>query len=218
LVREGLLKDNPVQLVSSPRQTRTLPRVLTAEDSARLMDAPAGDGAPAARDRAMLEVLYGAGLRVSELCALDLGDVERDGDGVVLRVRHGKGRKERLAPLGAAGVAALDAYLGRRGELASRRRASDPHALFRDARGGRIGQRRVRHLVNVYSNGATLAGRVSPHALRHSFATHLLDGGCDLRSIQEMLGHASLSTTQRYTHVGIEHLMKVYDAAHPRSR
>ncbi|MEK6608721.1 MAG: tyrosine recombinase XerC [Myxococcota bacterium] len=219
LVRRGVLAQNPVRLAPAFKQRSLLPRFLTADDAKRLVEAPgASPKIPrraearrlAMRDRAILECLYGAGLRVSEVVALDVADLDPDGDGFLVRVRHGKGDKERITPLGSHGATAVRAWLERRGDADG--------ALFLNARGGRLTTRSVARMVAVYSNGATLAGRVSPHALRHSFATHLLDSGCDLRAIQEMLGHASLGTTQRYTHVGIDHLMKVYDRAHPHAR
>jgi integrase/recombinase XerC len=171
----------------------------------------------------VLETLYASGLRVSELCGLDLGDVEVGpprGAGELGSVRVlGKGSKERVVPLGSAAAAAVRAYLERRDELRDHRTgAIDPRALFLSRRGARLGVRRVQILVHRY--GALGAGRADlhPHALRHTCATHLLDGGADLRAIQTILGHASLSTTQRYTHVSIDHLTKVYDAAHPLAR
>jgi integrase/recombinase XerC len=164
----------------------------------------------------MLELLYGSGLRVGELVGLSLDDVDL---GEARARVLGKGKKERVVPLGGKCVAALDAYLPRRAALAHpRTRALDGRALFVSARGKRIGTRAVQALVKRY--GALGAGRADlhPHALRHTCATHLLDGGADLRAIQELLGHASLSTTQRYTHVSMEHLLRVYDAAHPLAK
>jgi integrase/recombinase XerC len=163
----------------------------------------------------MLETLYGSGLRVSELCGLDLDHLELPDSVRVI----GKGNKERIVPLGSHAAAALEAYLARRGELRHPKTgAIDPRAVFLSRLGLRIGVRRVQTLVHSY--GALGAGRADlhPHALRHTCATHLLDGGADLRSIQKLLGHSSLSTTQRYAHVSIDHLMKVYDSAHPLAR
>jgi integrase/recombinase XerC len=207
LVRRGDVAQDPTAQVRSPKRKKALPRALSVDDAMHVVEQPEPKRADLeARDRAILEVLYGAGLRVSELCALDVGDVD-SGEGLV-RVRRGKGGKERIVPLGAKALAAIEAYLGlgRHGP-----------ALFVNARGGRLTPRSVqRHLTR----SAALAGvdGVSPHALRHSFATHLLDGGVDLRSIQELLGHASLSSTQIYTRVSLDHLMKVYDAAHPHAK
>ena len=210
LQQRGARPDNAARLVATPKQRRLLPRFLTVDDAFRLMGASEGDAHGALRDRAILEVLYGAGLRVSEVCGLDVDDVRREGDLAMLHVRHGKGNKQRIVPLGSRGVAALDAWL--------RARPAGGGALFLNRRGGRLSTRSVARMVAALSALHSSTGRVSPHALRHSFATHLLDSGCDVRSIQELLGHASLSTTQRYTHVGIGHLMEVYDKAHPRSR
>jgi integrase/recombinase XerC len=210
LQQRGAVGDNAARLVASPKQRRMLPRFLTVDDAFRVMAAPDGDGPAPPRDRAILEVLYGAGLRVSEVSGLDLDDVRREDDLAMLRVRLGKGRKDRIVPLGSRGVAALDAWLAKR--------PAGPGPLFTNRFGRRLGTRSIGRMVAAFSTLASTTGRVTPHALRHSFATHLLDSGCDLRAIQEMLGHASLSTTQRYTHVGIGHLMEVYDKAHPRSR
>jgi integrase/recombinase XerC len=203
LVRRGVLERNPAADVRGPRLGRKLVSFLPIDEAAELMETRG----TTERDRAVLELLYAAGLRVSELAGLDLDDVDRDERTV--RVL-GKGRKERIVPYGARAAAALDAYLGVRSA------ARGP--LFLSARGRRLG---VRALFDVVRRGARAAGitrRVSPHTLRHTFATHLLDAGADLRMIQELLGHSRLSTTQRYTHVGSEQLMRVYDAAHPRAR
>jgi integrase/recombinase XerC len=230
LVARGRVSVNPARQVSSPKRKKALPRALDVDAAAALVESPTApaaqggraSGAPspaALRDRALLEVLYGSGLRVSECCALDLDDVDRDryGDGSLVQVRRGKGGKERLVPLGGAAIAAVDAYLA---EARPRFRhptsgAQDGRALFLNQRGRRLTPRSVQRMV---SRWALLAGtEATPHALRHSFATHLLDGGVDLRSIQELLGHASLSSTQIYTKVSLDHLMKVYDAAHPHA-
>jgi integrase/recombinase XerC len=208
LARRGEIADDPTALIRSPRRRKGLPRALSVDDTFRLLDRPA-ETLLTARDRAIHEVLYGAGLRVSECCALDVVDLRRDGEDVLLRVRRGKGGKERVVPLGGQAVATIDAYLARRGA------ASGP--LFTNARGGRLGARSVqRHL----RRDAALCGvaDVTPHVLRHSYATHLLDGGADLRSIQELLGHASIAATQVYTGVSLDHLMSVYDRAHPHAR
>ena len=213
--RRGDVTADPTAGLSTPKVRRGLPTLLNVDDANRIVDEVDGDGARDVRDRAVLEVLYGSGLRVSELCGLDLVDVQLDpsGEGGELRVL-GKGRKERVAPLGAAAALALRAWLEERGQLAGRPGA-DPKALFLAPRGGRLGVRAVQRLVQA--RGALGAGRADlhPHALRHTCATHMLDGGADLRVIQELLGHASLSTTQRYTHVSIEHLVRAYDRAHP---
>jgi integrase/recombinase XerC len=220
LERRSEVDKNVAMELALPKVRRPLPTFLNVDAAAEVVTTPDEASAEGLRDRAVLETLYGSGLRVSELCGLDLGDVEVGSQGGLGSVRVlGKGRKERVVPLGSAGVAAVRAYLERRDELADPRTAAlDPRALFLSKRGVRLGVRRVQQLVHHY--GALGAGRADlhPHALRHTCATHLLDGGADLRSIQKMLGHASLSTTQRYTHVSIDHLMKVYDAAHPLAR
>jgi integrase/recombinase XerC len=225
LVRRGVREDNPAQLVRSPKRKRALPRALGVDDTFRLVEnAGAAVADPAGplgiRDRAILEVLYGAGLRISECCGLDLDDVQRqDGqDAALLEVRHAKGRKHRLVPLGGKALTALDAYLTVRPSLAHPKTgAQDPVALFLNARGGRLTPRSIQEHMgkDVAASGVPDA---TPHALRHSFATHLLDGGADLRAIQELLGHASLSSTQVYTKVSLDHLMSVYDQAHPHAR
>jgi integrase/recombinase XerC len=167
------------------------------------------------RDKAILELLYAGGLRISELCGLDLLDVDRSGR--IVRVM-GKGSKERLVPVNAQSIRALEAYLARRGELlATPKPGQEPEAMFLNFRGGRLTPRSIARHLDAHVLKCALARKVSPHALRHSFATHLLGGGADIRSIQELLGHASLSTTQRYTHVTWEQLQQVYDAAHPRA-
>jgi integrase/recombinase XerC len=219
LHRRGEVEKNPAMELALPKVRRPLPTFLGVDAAAEVMTTPDGSSPEGLRDRAMLETLYGAGLRVSELCGLDLGDVDTASPDLGSVRVLGKGNKERVVPLGSAAVAAVRAYLGRRDELRDRRTgALDPRALFVSRRGARLGVRAVRSLVHRY--GALGAGRADlhPHALRHTCATHLLDGGADLRAIQKMLGHASLSTTQRYTHVSIDHLMAVYDAAHPLAR
>jgi len=223
LTARGVTDANPARQVASPKKKKALPRALDVDAAAAVVEAPTdGDTAtPAAlRDRAMFEVMYGAGLRVSECCALDLHDVDREryGDGCLLAVRRGKGGKDRLVPLGRTALAALDRYLAEgRPRLAHPKSGSQhPAALFLNRHGGRLTPRSVQRQV---ARAAIVAGaEATPHALRHSFATHLLDGGADLRSIQELLGHASLSSTQVYTRVSMDHLMKVYDAAHPHAR
>jgi integrase/recombinase XerC len=202
LVRRRVIAGNSAKLVASPKRPRKLPRFLSADDAARLVEAPT-----LLRDRALVELLYGSGLRVSEACGLDVIDF----DGNDLRVRHAKRGKERIVPIGRKAREALVAYLDKRGPKSQ----SDP--LFLSARGKRLPDGEARRIVRraVLRGGTPHA---TPHALRHSFATHLLDSGADLRSIQELLGHASLSTTQRYTHISIAHLAQVYDAAHPRAR
>jgi integrase/recombinase XerC len=217
-VRRALVATNPADELATPRRERSLPRPLNPTDVVALCELPPGNDPAGLRDRAVLELLYGSGLRVSELCALEVGDVEVGA--ATLRV-VGKGRKQREVPIGAPSERALAAYLAEaRAALlegaASPDRGSSTPALFVNARGGRLGPRSVRALVAKYS--AEAIGRsVSPHSLRHSFATHLLDGGADLRSVQELLGHESLGTTQIYTHVSSERLRAVYERSHPRA-
>jgi integrase/recombinase XerC len=209
LARRGFVDANPARQVASPKLPRRLPSFLPKDESKELLDAPLEDSAAARRDRALLELLYASGLRVAECCGLDLEDLDR---------RHGtvrvlgKGGKERVVPVGEAALVALDAYLA-----SPDRRGGGPGSLFRNPRGGRLTTRSVRSIVRRRARAAGIARRVTPHTLRHTFATHLLGEGADLRLIQELLGHSRLSTTQRYTHVSPEHLMKVYDAAHPRA-
>ena len=203
LVRRGVVARNPGRQVGAPRLPRKLVSFLPIDETHALLDGPTAR----LRDRAILELLYASGLRVSELGGLDLDDVDR-ARGTV-RVL-GKGRKERAAPFGAAAADALDAYLSERGEA--------PGPLFRNARGGRLTVRSLYTIVRDRARAAGITRRVSPHTLRHTFATHMLDAGADLRLIQDLLGHSRLSTTQRYTHVSADQLMRVYDAAHPRSK
>ena len=217
LVRRQGLTVNPAQGLKSPKVPRRLPRFLTVDEAFRVMESPAEDANRPeplrARDAAILELLYGGGLRVGELASLDLGALDLVGTEVKVL---GKGGKERLVPLGAKVVVALAAYLAVRDRLRSRRGPPpDADAVFLGHHGTRLTSRQVQNIVRRH--GALGAGRhdLHPHALRHTCATHLLDAGADLRGIQELLGHASLSTTQRYTHVSIDRLMEVYDRAHP---
>jgi integrase/recombinase XerC len=219
-VRMGRLDESPAELLATPKVRRRMPAFIDAEAVAAVVESPRatpkGEDAAGLRDAALLEVLYGTGVRVSELVGLDLHDVSF-GDASV-RVL-GKGKKERVVPLGSKARDAVSSYLARRGELAHPRTAAiDGKALFVGRLGKRIGVRWVQELVHRY--GALGAGRADlhPHALRHSCATHMLEGGADLRAIQEMLGHSSLSTTQRYTHLSLDRLLEVYDKSHPLAR
>ena len=215
LVRQKLLPGSPAKLVKSPKQPKKLPKVLPVDELFAILDVPDKDTVLGLRDRAILEILYGGGLRISELCGMNLLDVDRSGR--LIRVM-GKGSKERLCPVNAQSIRALEAYLARRGELlAEPREGQDAEAVFLNYRGGRLTPRSIARHLDAHVLACALHRKVSPHALRHSFATHLLGGGADIRSIQELLGHASLSTTQRYTHVSWEQLQAVYDAAHPRA-
>jgi integrase/recombinase XerC len=219
--REGLAKSNPAKLVSTPRQPNRLPEVMTAEAMNHMLDAltalPKRMGpsnpALAARDRLMLELLYSSGLRVSELVGLNLADVDAREQ---LLLARGKGKKERMVPFGRRALAALEAYLPLRADLLSEVGAETP-ALHLNPKGERLTTRSVGRIVKQY--GARLQGDTTlhPHSFRHAFATHLLNEGADLRAIQELLGHSSLSTTQKYTRISIRHLMEVYDKTHPRA-
>jgi integrase/recombinase XerC len=210
-----LIESNPAADLPTPKLGRVLPRVLKASEAAELCDLPARDDPVGIRDRAVFELLYGSGLRVAELCGLDLDDV--DLGRANLRVT-GKGRKERIVPIGAPAARALRTYLGggRRDLLARSPVPPEPAAVFLNRRGARLKPRSVRAALEGYLRAE---GRrtVGPHALRHSFATHLLDGGADLRAVQELLGHESLATTQIYTHISTERLRAVYDESHPRA-
>jgi integrase/recombinase XerC len=211
-VRRRLVRSSPVAALRGPKRARRLPSFLGKDDVSRLL----AEGTPAAVacERALFEVIYGAGLRVSEACALDVDDLTLGAADAGVKVRQGKGRKDRVVPLGSKAREALDAYLPMR--VAA---PTGPHAaaLFVSRRGRRLHPRAVRRLL-ARREQVTGTRPVSPHALRHSFATHLLGEGADLRAIQELLGHASLRTTQRYAHVDIDHLMAVYDKSHPRAR
>ena len=208
----GILSSNPADDIAVPHAMRSLPRVLKTGEAATLCELPPRDDPIGLRDRAVLELLYGSGLRVSELCGLDVHDVDLEAAAVMV---VGKGRKERRVPLSTRACAALDEYLrAARGMLLPRKGESfHSAALFLNTRGGRLGVRSVRSLVTKYLDDRN----VGPHTLRHSFATHLLDGGADLRSVQELLGHESLGTTQIYTHVSSERLRAVYERSHPRA-
>lgn len=213
--RRGMVEVNVATELASPKLDRPLPRVLKAEEAAELCEVPPTDGPTGLRDRAALELLYGSGVRVAELCALDLEDLDLDSGFV--RVT-GKGRKQRRVPLSEPAVRALGAYLVR-ARPSFLERADPPlapTAVWLNTRGGRLSPRSVRALVARYQVEHA-SRRATPHSLRHSFATHLLDGGADLRVVQELLGHESLATTQIYTHVSTERLRTVYEQSHPRA-
>ena len=215
LQRTGKASANPAAQVQSPKLPKTLPKPIPEGEAASLMESPSEKTVLGLRDRAILELLYGAGLRVAELCALDVGDF----DPRAREVRaFGKGSKERVVPVGERALLALEAYLQRRRELLAKKRPNQaPEALFLNQRGGRLTARTIARHLEKYARTAALPRQVSPHALRHSFATHLLNAGADLRAIQELLGHASISTTQRYTAVSWERLQEVYRKAHPKA-
>jgi integrase/recombinase XerC len=231
-VRERITKQNPARLVSTPKIPKRVPRVLTAEELNGFLDSLPGGAAGKkhergkkqtaqdaklipCRDRAILELLYASGIRVSELVGLTVGNLDRAGQ--MLRVL-GKGRKERVVPYGAKAEQALEAYWPLRSKLLARPRTKpDPEAVFLNHRGGRLTSKSIRQIVKSYARLANMNWNLHPHSLRHAFATHLLADGADLRAIQELLGHVSLSTTQRYTQASIEQLMAVYDKAHPHA-
>jgi integrase/recombinase XerC len=216
LIREQVISFNPAKSVSTPKVEKTLPTTLTVDEAFRLMESPkslpekpsAASKENRLRDRAILELLYSSGLRVSELVGLNFNQL--DSDLGIVRVM-GKGRKERIVPVGAKAIEALKAY------FEERRVFKGENPIFINSFGGRLTARSVGRLIKKYTRHSGIFRRVSPHSLRHTFATHLLDAGADIREIQEMLGHSSLSTTQRYTHVSMGKLMEVYDKAHPRS-
>jgi integrase/recombinase XerC len=215
LVRQGKIPTSPAQLLKSPKIPQRLPKVIPIDELFAILEAPLDTSVLRLRDKAILEVLYGGGLRISELCGLDLESV--DFSGGFVRVM-GKGAKERLCPLHGKALEAIRCYCARRGELlAKERKGQAPDALFLNFRGGRLTPRSIERHLDAYVLKCAIARKISPHALRHSFATHLLSSGADIRSIQELLGHSRLGTTQRYTAVSFEQLQAVYDQAHPRA-
>ena len=210
LYREGHLQKNPVKLVSGPKLPKLLPKFLSVDDAFSLVEKPEGMGFAPARDRAILELLYSSGLRVAELAGLNVEDINiRE----ALVKAKGKGKKERIVPIGSKALDAIKSYMVERLLLRSRETA-----IFLNRLGTRLSDRGVRRIVVKYSKALAISGNVGPHTLRHSFASHLLQGGADLRVIQELLGHVSLSTTQKYTHLDVAHLMDIYDRAHPLTK
>lgn len=218
LTEEGRVAVDPAAHVERPRVPRGLPKALTEPEIERLLQAPVGDSPVARRDRAMLEVLYGTGVRVSELVGLSLGDVDLDAG--LIRA-FGKGSKERIVPVGGHATRALVAWLGEGGRPQlvpdQWRRRGDAEAVFLGSRGGRLSRQGAWDVLRRHGERVGLAGRLSPHVLRHSCATHMLDHGADIRVVQELLGHASINTTQLYTLVSTERLWDVYRSAHPRA-
>jgi integrase/recombinase XerC len=215
LLREGKVRFNPAELLQTPRCETYVPAVLSVDEILSLLGVGFSETAEGFRDRAMVELFYSAGIRLSELTGLNIADC--DFTGGLIKVR-GKGRKERIVPVGSPALDAVGAYLKRRGELARKRPQSElEEPLFLSTRGMRINPRGVARVVERLVLRSGIGRKISPHALRHTFATHLLDAGADLRSIQEMLGHKSLSTTQKYTTVSVSRLMEIYDRAHPRA-
>lgn len=214
LIRRGLVPANPLSTIRTPKQEKRLPKCLDLEQVQKLLDAPGDGDLLASRDRAMLEVLYSSGIRVSELVELEMADMDlQEG---VLRVR-GKGRKDRLTPIGSQAIAAIQKYFQMR-QTDSKMNGAHANRVFLNKHGQPLSTRSVRRKLDKYLSIAGLDPGISPHTLRHSFATHLLNNGADLRSVQELLGHQSLSTTQIYTHLTTSRMKQVYDEAHPRAQ
>ncbi|MBM4039884.1 MAG: tyrosine recombinase XerC [Planctomycetes bacterium] len=214
LLREGIVAHNPAADLRLPRRERLLPAVLDEAEVTRLLEAPDPADLAGRRDRAILEVLYSTGMRIGELAAANIEDLDLFGE--VLKAR-GKGKKERLVPLGRPALRALEDYLAIRTSLAAPRHRTHPRALLVSRSGRRLTQRDIRRIFDKHARAAGLRANATPHTLRHSFATHMLDRGADLRAVQELLGHASLASTQVYTHVTTERLRRVYQKAHPRA-
>lgn len=209
LIRNGTIKSNPAKLVPTPKGEKRLPTFLTVDEVVKLVETPGSENVYESRDRAILELLYSCGLRVSELVGINLNNL----DLISMSVKVlGKGNKERMVPLGSKACAAIKTYLSQRLDL----KPEDDY-LFVNSRGGRLSTRSIDRIIKKYAAISGIPKNISPHVLRHTFATHLLGGGADLRAIQEMLGHKSLSTTQRYTHISIEKIMEIYDKTHPRA-
>lgn len=212
LHRQGIVPANPARTVATPRQEKRLPVVITVDDAQRLMEAPgstSGDAEQKLRDRAVLETLYSSGIRAGELVGMNRDDIDRQDR--LIRIR-GKGRKERVVPIGEKALSAIDAYLNVKNP------SHATGAVFTGPSGNRLTPRTVQRILEKYRKQLEFLLKATPHTLRHSFATHLLESGADLRAIQELLGHASLSTTQRYTHLNLDALMETYDKAHPKAR
>lgn len=212
LERRGTVQGNPMTLIRTPRQAKRLPKAIDVQEVEKLLAAPDIQTILGARDRAMLETLYSTGIRVSELVGMDIKDIDEVGQALIVR---GKGRRERIVPLGSHAMAALQHYLQMRRR--QEHELGGDRAVFINKGDGRISARSVRRKVTKYLKEAGLDPEISPHTLRHSFATHLLDNGADLRSVQELLGHQSLSTTQVYTHLTTKRMQKAYTDAHPRA-
>ena len=220
LVRQGMTSANPMMLIRTPKQAKRLPKAISVEQVEALLVAPDDSNTMGARDRAILETLYSTGIRVSELVDLNRNDMDEIGEALTIR---GKGKKERIVPLGSHALRAIDHYLKtldsdiRFSSLREAFEQGQSTALFVNKTGSRLSSRSVRRKLDKYLVQAGLDPEISPHTLRHSFATHLLDNGADLRSVQELLGHQSLSTTQVYTHLSTQRMRDAYDQAHPRA-
>ena len=209
LIRNGTIKSNSAKLVPTPKGEKRLPTFLTVDEVVKLVETPGSENVYESRDRAILELLYSCGLRVSELVGINLNNL----DLISMSVKVlGKGNKERMVPLGSKASTAIKTYISQRLDL----KPEDDY-LFVNSRGGRLSTRSINRIIKKYAAISGIPKNISPHVLRHTFATHLLGGGADLRAIQEMLGHKSLSTTQRYTHISIEKIMEIYDKTHPRA-
>jgi integrase/recombinase XerC len=216
LERREFISNNPMLVIRTPKQSKRLPKAITVEQIEQLLSAPDDSALLGARDRAILETLYSTGIRVSEVVGINRGDLDDSGEAVLIR---GKGRRERVVPLGSHALRALRHYVAKHdGELqAAGLSAASDSPLFINKHGGRLSSRSVRRKVTKYLEQVGLDPEISPHTIRHSFATHLLDNGADLRSVQELLGHQSLSSTQVYTHVSTRRVRDSYDNAHPRA-
>jgi len=216
LIKEGFVESNPAQTLSAPKGEKVIPTFLSVDEIFSLIEQPDKEKTLSLRDRAILELMYSCGLRVSEVVNTNLGDLDNAGGFIKVR---GKGDKERVLPVGAKAREALDAYLLVRTKLGEKKRPEEVcAALFLNHRGDRLTTRSIGRIINGYASRSTFFRPVHPHAIRHTFATHMLDAGADLRAIQELLGHSSLSTTQKYTHVSVDRLMEVYDKTHPRAK
>ncbi|MDD5072910.1 MAG: tyrosine recombinase XerC [Candidatus Omnitrophica bacterium] len=219
LFREGIIKNNPASSLSTPKRDKHLPKFLDEKEIVLLLESPDREGEVGLRDRAILETLYSTGIRVSELVGLNMDHIDQIGG--IIKV-FGKGKKERIVPIGERALQAIRDYLKARRPVTkdTKPRASmevRDKALFFNKNGGRLTDRSIRRIINKYITKASIQQKISPHTLRHSFATHMLDHGADLRSVQELLGHANLSTTQIYTHITTERLKSAYTKAHPRA-
>lgn len=219
LQREGKILVNPLLGVARPKQGKYIPTFLTVDEVFQLLEEPRKGDTFAERDKAIMELLYSTGIRVAELASLDRNALDFETE--MVRV-VGKGNRERMVPMGSPAMDALQKYFPQRQSLILQRlqrgNATDREVLFVNSQGSRLTTRSVERMVKMYAQRCGLASKVTPHALRHSFATHLLEMGADLRVVQELLGHASLSTTQKYTHLTVDHLMEVYDRSHPKAR
>lgn len=215
LVRQEVVSQNPAQFVHFPKKGETLPRAMNVDDTARLLDAPFLETFQGVRDKAIFELLYSSGLRVGELCAIDLADISLSPE--MIRVK-GKGNKARVTPFGEKAASSLQLYLDKRSVLVQKNKKTGQTALFLNKYGERLSTRQVQKIAKDRGVAVGISSDVTPHRFRHSMATHLLEAGADLRSIQDMLGHASLATTQRYTHTDLLRLSELYSKAHPRAK